>query len=175
MDEQEETWLGLQQQAKPLVQAGILLGLGLGGFFDGIVIHQIFQWHHMLSAQTDPTVLDGLRLNVMADGFFHIATYIFTILGVVLLWRAWRTSDVPSSGRTLFGSAILGWGIFNLVEGIVDHHLLVIHHVWPDGPGPVILWDVAFLVWGALFIGGGYAIVRGDDAVSPITKKRARA
>lgn len=29
--------------------AGILLGLGLGGFFDGIVLHQILQWHHMLT------------------------------------------------------------------------------------------------------------------------------
>jgi uncharacterized membrane protein len=26
--------------------AGIFLGLGLGGFFDGIVLHQILQWHH---------------------------------------------------------------------------------------------------------------------------------
>lgn len=26
--------------------AGILFGLGLGGFFDGIVLHQILQWHH---------------------------------------------------------------------------------------------------------------------------------
>lgn len=25
----------------------------------------------------------------------------------------------------LFGSTILGWGIFNFVEGIVDHHLPV--------------------------------------------------
>ncbi|MGZ5240675.1 MAG: DUF2243 domain-containing protein, partial [Caldimonas sp.] len=24
--------------------AGILFGLGLGGFFDGIVLHQILQW-----------------------------------------------------------------------------------------------------------------------------------
>jgi uncharacterized membrane protein len=27
----------------------LLLGIGLGGFFDGIVLHQILQWHHMLS------------------------------------------------------------------------------------------------------------------------------
>ena len=29
--------------------AGIVLGIGLGGFFDGIVLHQILQWHHMLT------------------------------------------------------------------------------------------------------------------------------
>ncbi len=27
---------------------GLLVGLGLGGFFDGIVLHQLLQWHHML-------------------------------------------------------------------------------------------------------------------------------
>jgi uncharacterized membrane protein len=26
-----------------------LMGIGLGGFIDGIVLHQILQWHHMLT------------------------------------------------------------------------------------------------------------------------------
>ncbi|WP_207592733.1 DUF2243 domain-containing protein [Halomontanus rarus] len=163
-----ETWLGIQKLAKPLVTAGIVLGVGLGGFFDGIVLHQILQWHNMVSSYPDPSVANDLRLNVMADGFFHGVTYLFTLLGITLLMRAWRLSFVPASRRTLFGAAIIGWGLFNFVEGIVDHHLLAIHHVWPAGPGPVVLWDVAFLVWGLLFIGGGYAIIRGDDAVSPV-------
>jgi hypothetical protein len=30
-----------------LTTPGILLGLGLGGFVDGIVLHQILQWHHI--------------------------------------------------------------------------------------------------------------------------------
>lgn len=111
------------------MQAGILLGLGLGGFFDGIVLYQILQWHHMASAVTDTTTVSGLRLNVLLDGLFHAVTYIFTVVGIVLLWRAWRTPNVPVSGRTLFGSAVLGWGLFNVVEEIIDHHLLGVHHV----------------------------------------------
>ncbi len=162
-----ETWLGIQRLARPLVAAGVVLGLGLGGFFDGIVLHQILQWHNMVSSYPDPSVANDFRLNVVADGFFHGATYVLTLLGITLLVRAWRLSFVPASRRTLFGSAIAGWGLFNVVEGVVDHHLLAIHHVWPDGPGPVVLWDVAFLVWGLLFLAGGYAIVRGDPAVSP--------
>lgn len=162
-----ETWLGVRRRAKPLVQAGVVLGLGLGGFFDGIVLHQVLQWHHMLSSHPNPAVANDLHLNVMVDGFFHVATYTFTIGGIALLWRAWRDPNVPPAGRTLFGATILGFGLFNLVEGLVDHQLLGIHHVWPAGPGSVLLWDVAFLVWGLLFIAGGYAIVRGDDAVSP--------
>ncbi len=36
------------------LSAGILLGLGMGGFFDGIVLHQILQWHHMATSATRP-------------------------------------------------------------------------------------------------------------------------
>ena len=168
------TWFGLHERTKPLVQAGLLLGVGLGGFFDGIVFHQILQWHQMLSAHPDPSIATDMHLNMFADGVFHLVTWSFTIGGVVLLWRAWRLPNVPPSGRVLFGSAIVGWGLFNLVEGTVNHFLLGIHHVWPEGPGGVLLWDVAFLVWGLLFLVGGYAIVRSADAASP-TPTRAQS
>lgn len=174
MSAQEETWLGLPRDAKPLVQAGILLGVGLGGFFDGIVLHQILQWHHMVSARVEPTAIGALRVNVMADGFFHAATYAFTVFGIAMLWRALRRPAVQTSRRSLVGATVLGWGLFNVVEGIVNHQLLQLHHVWPDGPGPVLLWDVAFLVWGVLFIVVGYAIVRSDDALSPVIEEGGR-
>jgi len=174
MSEGTNTWLGLPRHAKPLVQAGIALGVGLGGFFDGIVLHQILQWHHMVSARVEPNMIGSLRLNVMADGFFHAMTYGFTILGIALLWRAWRRPSVPKSGRSLLGSAVVGWGLFNFVEGIVNHHLLQLHHVWPDGPGPVLLWDGAFLLWGVLFIAGGYATVHRDDALSTAAESSGR-
>jgi uncharacterized membrane protein len=38
------------------LSAGILFGLGLGGFFDGIVLHQVLQWRHIL---TDPPHQEG--------------------------------------------------------------------------------------------------------------------
>ncbi|WP_246998306.1 DUF2243 domain-containing protein [Halosolutus gelatinilyticus] len=167
MATEDETWLGLREDAKPLVIAGIVLGIGLGGFFDGIVLHQLLQWHHMLSAQTEPTTVANLRLNVLADGLFHAATYLCTIAGIALLVRAWRRPAVPKSGRALLGSVIMGWGAFNLVEGLVNHQLLGIHHVWPAGPGSVLLWDVAFLLSGVLFLLGGYAVVRTGEAVRP--------
>ncbi|WP_126664596.1 DUF2243 domain-containing protein [Haloterrigena salifodinae] len=160
-----ETWFGLHERVKPLVRAGIVLGIGLGGFFDGIVLHQLLQWHHMLSARTDPTVLSDLRLNVVADGLFHVGTYLFTIAGIALLVRAWRRSDVPPSRRALLGATIVGWGVFNLLEGLVNHQLLGIHHVWPAGPGSVLLWDVGFLLSGVVFVVGGYAVIRLDGRI----------
>lgn len=171
MSEPEGTWLGLPERVKPLVRAGVVLGIGLGGFFDGIVLHQILQWHHMVSASVEPTTVAALELNVMADGFFHVATYVFTVAGIGLLRSAWRDPSVPASRRTLVGATVLGWGLFNFVEGLLDHHLLGIHHVWPAGPGPVILWDVGFLVWGLLFVVGGYAIVRGDESASDVPER----
>lgn len=40
-------------QGFPLA-GGLLLGLGLGGFFDGIILHQVLQWHHMLTSAGFP-------------------------------------------------------------------------------------------------------------------------
>jgi uncharacterized membrane protein len=167
MSGDDATWFGIRREAKPLVSAGMVLGLGLGGFFDGIVLHQILQWHHMLSEHPNPAIAGDLPLNVLADGLFHAATYVFTVVGIVLLVRAWRRPGVPPAGRTVLGATVLGWGLFNVVEGIVDHQILGIHHVWPAGPGPTLLWDVAFLVWGVLFVVGGYALIRSDDGASP--------
>lgn len=116
MSDHEETWLGLQNRAKPLIRAGILLGLGSGGFFDGIVFHQILQWHHMVSAHADPGIAGNLQLNVLADGLFHAATYIFTVLGISLLWRAWKTPTVPPLRPYTIRLCHSRLGLFNLVE-----------------------------------------------------------
>jgi uncharacterized membrane protein len=50
------------QPAFPIA-AGIFFGLGLGGFFDGSVLHQLLQWHHMLSSWFPVDSLENLELN----------------------------------------------------------------------------------------------------------------
>jgi uncharacterized membrane protein len=32
-----------------LLSAGVVLGVALGGFFDGVMLHQVLRWHHLLS------------------------------------------------------------------------------------------------------------------------------
>jgi uncharacterized membrane protein len=54
---------------------------------------------------------------------------------------------------------LAGWGIFNVVEGLVDHQLLGIHHVRDDLGGP-IGWDLGFLLLGVLLVVGGLALAR---------------
>ncbi|WP_252698705.1 DUF2243 domain-containing protein [Natronosalvus vescus] len=167
MADREDTWFGLSERVKPLAQSGIVLGVGLGGFVDGIVLHQLLQTHHMLSARTDTTNLSELQLNVLADGLFHVGTFLFTVVGIGLLLRAWRRPDVPPSSRVFAGSILVGWGLFNLVEGIVNHHVLELHRVWPDGPGGAPLWDVAFLLFGVALLVAGYGLARSADASTP--------
>ncbi len=135
----------------------ILLGLGLGGFFDGIVLHQILQWHHMLSAHTPPDSLSNLELNTLADGLFHASTWILTSVGLFILWAAVR-GGAPLGWSCLIGGLLAGWGSFNVVEGIVDHHILGVHHVRP-GPD-VLLYDIGFLIWGATMLVVGVALLR---------------
>jgi uncharacterized membrane protein len=42
--------------------AGILIGIGMGGFVDGIVLHQMAQWHNMLSNIVPPHTMDTMRM-----------------------------------------------------------------------------------------------------------------
>ncbi len=60
---------------------------------------------------------------------FHASTYIFVAIGLAILWRAARRPHLPWSGKMLAGSMLMGFGIFNVVEGIVNHHILQVHHV----------------------------------------------
>ena len=126
---------------------GIVLGLGLGGFLDGIVLHQMVQWHNMGSAVVPPLTLDAMQQNMRWDGFFHVATWVCVIAGVYLFLRDARRGVRLPTPRALTGLLLIGWGAFNLVEGVVDHHLLEIHHV-RDMPAHVPAYDWAFLAVG---------------------------
>jgi len=146
-------------RSHPLALRGaLLLGVGLGGFVDGIVLHQVLQWHHLLTSTGDhpATTVAGLEANTLADGLFHLATWLATVAGVALLWR----SGAALAGRALAGLVLVGWGAFNLVEGIVDHHVLTLHHV-REGSNELV-YDLGFLALGAILVAGGLALARRD-------------
>ncbi|KAB2908594.1 MAG: DUF2243 domain-containing protein [Kofleriaceae bacterium] len=144
----------------PLIAAGLVLGVGLGGFVDGIVLHQILQWHNMLSSWTPPVDLVTMKYNMVWDGLFHALTWTMCAVGVALLFRAGRRADVPWSGRLLLGSILGGWGLFNLVEGVIDHQLLGLHHVRPGEAQ--LAWDLAFVLGGGVgLMLVGYLVAHG--------------
>jgi uncharacterized membrane protein len=141
---------------RPLIIAGIFLGIGQGGFFDGIVLHQILQWHHMFTNVETSKTIAGLEINTFGDGLFHAFDWLMTTIGIFLLWRASNLPNVPRSTQTLIGSLLIGAGAFNIVEGIIDHHLLKIHHV-KSGVNE-LAWDLAFLAVGFLLVGIGWLL-----------------
>ena len=155
---------------RPLIAAGLLLGVGMGGFVDGILFHQLLQWHNMLSARYPSTGVGpppgadlaafrrDIEVNMFWDGLFHAFTWLVTLLGIGQLFSAGRRGDVPWSGRTLVGAMLLGWGLFNVVEGVIDHHLLHVHHVREDLG--VSAWDYGFLASGVLLMAAGWLLVR---------------
>lgn len=139
------------------VSAGILVGLGLGGFFDGIVLHQLLQWHHMLSSWYPVNTIENLELNTFWDGIFHASTYLFVVAGLFILWRSAKRRHLYWSSDLLIGSILLGFGAFNTVEGLLNHQLLGIHHVNELVPKEQwIYWDIGFIVWGVAMIVAGY-------------------
>jgi uncharacterized membrane protein len=137
---------------------GILLGVGLGGFADGILLHQIAHWHNMGSAVVPPTTMQALADNMRWDGYFHAVVWLLTLTGVYRLLADGRRGERLPDAKGFTGLLILGWGLFNLVEGIIDHHLLGLHHV-RDLPAHVPFYDWLFLGIGGLgFILLGWAM-----------------
>lgn len=150
-----------QHGERPSPAASIMFGIGLGGFVDGIVLHQVLQWHHMLSATLDHSeqTVAGLEVNTMADGFFHIASWLFVVGASVVTLAQWRQGRLAPTWRFHVGGLLVGWGLFNLVEGVVDHHLLRVHHVRDDLGGP-LAWDVGFLLVSLVLLAAGVLLQR---------------
>ncbi|CAL9667698.1 hypothetical protein SUDANB105_07329 [Streptomyces sp. enrichment culture] len=162
---------------------GIVLGVGLGGFADGILLHQLLRWHHMLTSTNDdrigvkyydPDTVSGLQMNTLWDGIFHVVCWLAVLTGLAILYsRVTHDRRRVWTSRVLWGWALVGWGLFNLVEGVLDHHILAIHHVYA-GDGQ-IWWDLGFLLLGALLVAGGWLLQRGGRPFDPDAPSAGRA
>ena len=141
----------MESNCIPLMAAATVLGIGIGGFIDGIVLHQILQWHEMLTNKLPADTLVNKSINMFWDGIFHLFTLITIIVGVFLLWNLLHKKNINTSKYLLWGGLSMGWGLFNLVEGIIDHHLLKLHNVREWSPDQE-LWNYGFLIFGLLLI-----------------------
>jgi uncharacterized membrane protein len=156
----------------PLATPALVLGIGLGGFVDGIVFHQLLQWHHMMSSVISPDDLVGLRYNTRWDGVFHAVMWLVTLGGIIGLYRAARRDDVVWSWRVFSGAMLFGWGVFNFVEGLIAHLVLGIHHVHPASHQ--LAWDIGFVAFGVGLMLVGYLVGRSEiagDRMSPATRR----
>jgi uncharacterized membrane protein len=124
--------------------AGLLLGLSLGGFFDGILLHQVLQWHHLLS---NVEAVQDMRAQLLADGLFHVLMYLVAAVALVLLWRGRADSARPCAGNVLWGNTLVGFGAWHILDALLSHWITGIHRIRVDSPHP-LFWD---LLWFALF------------------------
>lgn len=131
-------------------KGSFILGFGLLGAIDGIIFHQLLQWHSVYM-HTDH------QGQIFSDGLFHSLTVVALVVGAVLLWLAGHPSNVEKGSRLLIGGILIGGGIFNLVEGIIDHHILQIHHVKQGDPNE-LFYDLAFLASGLILLSIGMMI-----------------
>jgi uncharacterized membrane protein len=152
-------------QRRAGVLPALLLGTGLGGFVDGIVLHQILQWHHMVSHTPGnaPNSLSGLQVNTRADGYFHSAAWLCVAAGTLWMFADRHGGKPGMSPRSLVGLMLVGWGAFNIAEGVIDHHILGLHHVRDDLGGP-LAWDLGFLVVSAVLAVAGWLLHRSSLA-----------
>jgi len=126
------------------ITSGVLIGIGVAGFIDETVFHQLLHWHHFYDGST-PAV------GLVSDGFFHAGSWLCIVTGLFLfadLQR--RRATVP---KRLWAGALLGWGGFQLYDGLFQHKVLGLHQIRYDVD--VLPYD---LVWN---IAGGLGFVMG--------------
>lgn len=149
-----------------LTWAGYLLGFSLGGFFDGILLHQVLQWHHLLSAVEAPAFRD-LRVQVLADGLFHSLMYVIAAAGLWMLWRSRHAFAEPGADRLAWASALIGFGVWHIVDGVLSHWVLRIHRIRMDSGNP-LFWDLLwFLVFGVAVAALGWLLRRRAEQSGP--------
>ena len=153
----------------PLTTASMVLGIGMGGFIDGIVLHQILQQHEMLSNVIPATEYTGKSINMFWDGIFHFFCMLVVLTGIILLWKLLFREDIDHSGKLLGGGLFMGWGLFNIVEGVINHHILDLHNVIEGSPDHDT-GNFAFLGISAIMIIIGYVIA--NTGKQPATKQR---
>jgi uncharacterized membrane protein len=123
-----------------------VLGVALGGFFDGILLHQVLQWHHLLSLVPGED-LRRIETQILADGAFHVLMYAVALAGLWLLWRARDGFAADGGGRRMLTFFLLGFAAWNALDVVGFHWIMGIHRIRVDVPvGDRLRWDLLWLV-----------------------------
>lgn len=143
------------------VSAGIVAGLALGAILDALVFCHLLQWHHVAPGTPHPLVaLVDLEIKTVWDGLFHTSTFMLGV-GLILSWRQERWAWLWESRRLLAASCLMGLGLFNLVEGLINHHLLGVHHFNVNAASyQSFFWDAGYLAWGVVMLSMGAQVLR---------------
>jgi uncharacterized membrane protein len=121
---------------RSLLWSGVILGIGLIGSLDEILLHQLLQWHTFYVHTT-------LYWRIVSDGVFHLVSAGLLLGGGLrLAWQQPQFGD-PMQLRALIAGMLLGMGGFNLYDGTIQHKLLQLHPV-REGVPNLLFYDLAF-------------------------------
>lgn len=102
------------------ILAGTLMGIGVAGFIDETVFHQLLHWHHFYDKGSATAAL-------VSDGFFHAGSWVCIVVGLFLFADLQRRSaTVP---RRVWAGGLLGWGGFQVYDGLFQHKVLHLHQI----------------------------------------------
>ncbi|HEV3503931.1 MAG TPA: DUF2243 domain-containing protein, partial [Actinomycetes bacterium] len=102
-------------RGRGLLWPGVLVGIGIAGTLDEVVLHQLLRWHHFYDRSTQ-------AVGLISDGLFHILSTALLVIGVIQLVERRRTT--PDPPRIALADILLGAGGFNLYDGTIQHKLL---------------------------------------------------
>ena len=100
--------------------SGFLFGMGLVAFLDEVVFHQLLGWHHFYDKST-------MAMGLISDGLFHAFSWFATVASLFLVADLRRRNGFWLK-RWLAG-VLLGAGVFQLYDGVVQHKLLQLHQI----------------------------------------------
>jgi uncharacterized membrane protein len=159
---------------RAFVAGSLTFGFGLGGLTDGIVLHQILQWHNLVSSRVPTSDQAALETNLFWDGVFHLTTTVVLVVGVALLWTGWERRERATGDATaLIGLALIGWGAFHVVDQLVFHELLGLHDIREDAASPGLYNWGFFAVGLALAVAGGL-LLRHRGRIGPPPDARSQ-
>jgi uncharacterized membrane protein len=118
------------------IASGLFVGIGVAGFLDETVFHQLLHWHHFWDGGSQSAGL-------VSDGAFHAASWLCMVAG--LFWFADLRRRDGWQSRAWVGGILIGAGGFQLYDGLVQHKLLGLHQIRYQ----VTLWPYD-LVWNTL-------------------------
>ena len=137
-------------RGRGLFWPGVLVGIGIAGTLDEVVLHQLLRWHHFYDRST-------ASVGLISDGLFHIFSTALLVIGVIQLVERRRTT--PDPPRIALAGILLGAGGFNLYDGTIQHKLLGLHQVRAGAPDN-LPYDLAFLAVAAALALAGAVLLR---------------
>nr|WP_227004070.1 DUF2243 domain-containing protein [Salicibibacter halophilus] len=129
--------------------SGILFGIGMMAFIDEALFHLLLQWHHFYDRSTT-------EIGLMSEGLLHAFSWFATIASLFMLAGIKKRNGFWL--KRWGGGVLLGAGIFQFYDGIVQHKLMRIHQVrYVDN---LIVYDLVWILAAVLMIVGGAFLIK---------------